>query len=76
VAENGFEILTGAAGYVHNNAESRKMLGGDTHNYYINAAPGVSREEMFQAVMAAHKSSVSTAVQANVEFSKRTPQRS
>lgn len=73
VGEKGPEILTGMSGHVHSNSESRKMLGGDTHNYYIDAAPGVSREEMFQAVTAAHRSSVSTSVQANVEFSKRRP---
>lgn len=53
-----------------------QMGGGDTHNYYIDAAPGVSKAEMYQAVLAAHKASVATGVQANVELQKRTPQRS
>jgi hypothetical protein len=51
-------------------------LGGDTHNYYINAAHGVSHAEMYSAMITAHKASVATGVQANVEFSKRTPQKS
>ena len=53
--------------------------GGGSNNYYTIDARGtdpvLTEMRVRQAIIAAHDSAISTSVQANAEFAKRTPQR-
>jgi len=81
VGERGPEILTGASGNITSNAASRRMLGNSTGNtayYSIDARgtdPVLTEQRTRTAILAAHNSAISNAVQVNAERLKRTPQR-
>ncbi len=81
VGERGPEILTGASGNITSNAASRRVLGGSTGPtlyYSIDARgtdPAQTEQRTRTAILAAHNSAISNAVQVNAERLKRIPQR-
>jgi hypothetical protein len=77
VGDDGPEILKGTSGTILSNSASRKLVGsGGDHVYNIDARgtdPVQTEMRVRQAIIAAHGSSVTTAVRASAERARRIP---
>jgi hypothetical protein len=79
VGEKGPELLTGMAGHVHSNADTKKMLGGgDTHNYNYtidarDTNPADTEMRVRKAIKESHMTAVQQSLSAHKEMQSRRP---